>query len=347
MRYSIPFSRRAKIVAALILAALVCAVLIVFQTHPRHTEEMPLRIALAQQPSSALAIIALDAGFFRQAGLEVEFHSFPSGKRGLEEGLLAGKTDVATVSDLPAIIRLAEGAPVVIIATIQAVRSVNAIVARPDQDIESIADLKGRRVGVQPLSAVHFFAHQALLAGGVSPDEVQMVFYRIEDLPTALAAGDIDAVSIREPYISMIRQQTDDRAIIMEHPWVYPQFEFLVVQRDFSRTSPKALIRMLQALFMAEKLINEHPEESAAILANALDIPASQGAAIMNNTINRVSLNQSLLTLIKLQLAWLHENGQSIPDASPEILEFFDFSILQQIEPARIDIAGFGYMETE
>ena len=66
--------------------------------------------------NSAPLYVALNQGYFRQEGLEVDCRLLPSGKAALD-AVRRGEGDLATVADIPIMYAILEGAPLAIIST--------------------------------------------------------------------------------------------------------------------------------------------------------------------------------------------------------------------------------------
>jgi sulfonate transport system substrate-binding protein len=324
------------------------------------SEVLPLRIAIPHQPGSVLALVAAEAGFFEAAGLAPRYSVHPSGKRALQEALLPGKTDVAFTSDLPAVELLFRGEDILIIAAVQSVRSVNAIVGRRDRGIEEVADLRGRTVGVQPISAVHYFLDCTLAAHSVDQRTVDVRAMTIEELVPALVAGDLDAISIREPYLTEAMHRLGSRSLVMRAPWVYPQFELVVARRSFVEKHPLELTRLIRALLRTERFLREEPDRSAMMLADVLGLDVNESRVILRETINRVELPQSIVLHLEEQFRWLEEQtrggkdmaGKTATTETPitplmDILAVIHPDLLGAIQYERVDVAGFGYLGRE
>lgn len=73
------------------------------------------------------------------------------------------------------------------------------IVASAKSDIRSMTDLKGKRVAVQPASTVETLFRIRLKEVGLAPADVQTVRLLFQDMPGALARGDVDAFVGVEP----------------------------------------------------------------------------------------------------------------------------------------------------
>jgi NitT/TauT family transport system substrate-binding protein len=78
------------------------------------------------------------------------------------------------------------------------------ILAGSQTGITSVADLKGKKIGVQQLAASsHIVTQRALAAEGIGSTvdnmEVEFVVYGKDDLPIALKEGAVDAIAIGDP----------------------------------------------------------------------------------------------------------------------------------------------------
>ena len=171
------------------------------------------------------------------------------------------------------------------------------------------------------------------------------VYYPAEQLVSALAEGKVDALSMREPFVSQALAQLGKNGIAIEAPWVYPQFEVLVVRRGYAETHEEEIERVLRALLRAERFLNEQPQQAAAILARSMELPQDKVEQILAQTINRVSLTQALLSMAEIQQGWLNSQSHATPRANIDLLDFFYPAPLQAVDVLRIDVAGFSQQE--
>lgn len=108
----------------------------------------PLRLMLAWQPQAQFAgyYVALEQGFYREAGVELTILSADRGRSALT-ALRAGEVDLAVVWLAAAIRARAEGTPLVNVAQLLP-RSSVVLIARASSGVQRLSDLGGRRVGV-------------------------------------------------------------------------------------------------------------------------------------------------------------------------------------------------------
>jgi NitT/TauT family transport system substrate-binding protein len=290
------------------------------------------------QPSNALVMVALDQGYFADEGLKVSVKNYPSGTRALSDGMFSGKVDLVTASDVPVVLNSFERQDFSIIATIFKVENLNRIAARADRGVATPVDLKGKRIATQRGSAVHFFLHLFLLENGISEQDIDVSFMKAGELPEALARGDIDAFSMREPYIGQARALLGNNAVVFAAPGLYVQTDQVVIANDFMSERPDAATKILRALVKAEKLVAGNPEKSKAIVARFLDVSAAEIAAIWPELDPRVSLEQSLLLRLEDIGRWAMRRHLVNNSQMPNFLDLIHFDALQTVKPVVITV---------
>ncbi len=82
--------------------------------------------------------------------------------------------------------------------------------------INSLADLKGKRIGVESESLSEFVVARALEKAGLSLDDVKLVGISQLNIPTALLSGEIDATHTYPPYSTELMKHTDKVVKLMD-----------------------------------------------------------------------------------------------------------------------------------
>jgi NitT/TauT family transport system substrate-binding protein len=334
-----PATARRLGAAALIVAGMVLLALIagwgIRQRVARAPENIVL--ALALQAPSALVFVACERGYLAEEGLKAEVTEHVSGSRALA-ALLAGEADVTTAADVPVVFNSFTQREFRILAAIGASGNEQRLVARKDRGIAAPADLRGKRVGTQPASAVHFFLHCFLLHYGLDEQEVAVVFQKAESLPESLAEGTIDAFAMREPYVSEAVRRLGPRAAVFAAPGLYLRTELLVAARRLIETRPDAAIRLLRALLRAEEFAREQPRAAMAIAARRLKIGEAELAALWPDLDLRVGLDQSLLPILENEARWALRHRLVPGTEVPNYLPFIHLNALEQVKPEAVTI---------
>jgi len=139
-----------------------------------------------------------------KCGIRVEEKVFAKGLD-VMQAIIAGELDVGATASEAAISGRAGGAPIVVVAGFA--RGGARLVARPDLNIRSVPQLKGKRVGVtrgaiQEVLLMAELAKHGLSSAPSPGKDVQLVFLSYPDLNQALLAKQIDAMMQSEPQSS-------------------------------------------------------------------------------------------------------------------------------------------------
>ena len=174
---------------------LVCAAMALWSTHSAAAADLSSQKILVgySSPSGSQAVVwlAKDAGSFHRQGLDVELIFIPAGSK-MTQALLAGDIKIAQVGGVAPISARLRGAEVKIVAV-----SYNtlALSLMSQKEIRSLADLKGKRIGITRFGSNSDFALRYVLKkNGIA--EREMVILQFGDPPStfaALQAGTIQA----------------------------------------------------------------------------------------------------------------------------------------------------------
>ncbi|MEN8188712.1 MAG: NrtA/SsuA/CpmA family ABC transporter substrate-binding protein [Thermodesulfobacteriota bacterium] len=297
-----------------------------------------LRFGLALQPQSGLMIIALHNNYFKDEGLLLELHEYPSGKRALQEGLLTNAVDVITVSDAPLAFAAFDGVDAKAIATIFNAVNVNRIVGRRSAGIKTPADLHGKRIATQRASAVHYFLHLFLLDNNMTEKDYTPVFMKAEELPDAISSGSIDAFSMREPFVSRAMTMLAEDGVMFQAPGLYRQADVVLAGSQLLEQRPHVAERLLRALLRAETFVRQYPDKSIEITARRLGVDPQRLREIWPQVSLNVTLEQGFLRLLENQANWILRSGLRSTKELPNYLDSLHLQALEQVAPERVTV---------
>lgn len=321
------------------LAIVCCCFLLVYcdaSVPAGERDRQPVLLALPLQPSSGLGHIAMLKGFFSEVGLEVNSQSFASGKLALQYAAkqpekvdLLFCSGVALLAQREALLQ-----DYLIVASVFTTSDLNAIVVRSDSQVVSGADLEGRTIGTQRNSAIHYFANAVVERNGIS--DVTWRYYPAKQLASALASGDVDAISAREPFISQAMTQLDGQTNELRFPGVYVQNELLLMRRGLSET---VVTRVLKGLLKAEDFVARNADQSKALLAEKLGASPQFVDEFWQSSSFRVSLKQSLVPLLESQQLWLAMTSDD-PD-NETVMQLIEAAPLTTVAKDRVSIITY------
>ncbi len=155
----------------------------------------PLKIGYSDWPGWVAWEVAIQKGWFKEAGVDVQFEWFeyvPS-----MEAFAAGKLDAVCMTNGDALVTGATGAPSKTILINDFSNGNDMIVGQPG--IEKLQDLKGKKVGVEVGFVDHLLLLKGLQAVGMKESDVELVNVPTGETPKALASGDVAAIGAWQP----------------------------------------------------------------------------------------------------------------------------------------------------
>lgn len=155
----------------------------------------PLKVAYSDWPGWTAFAIAEQKGWFKDAGVDVELLWFEYGPS--MEAFSAGKVDAVMVTNGDSLVTGAGGAKNVVLLVTDYSNGNDMIVARPG--IAKLADLKGKKIGVEVGLVDHLLLLNGLKKAGLSENDVTIVPTPTNQAPQVLASGQVDAVAAWQP----------------------------------------------------------------------------------------------------------------------------------------------------
>jgi putative riboflavin transport system substrate-binding protein len=159
------------------------------------TPPMALTVGLGYIPSVQFAqfYLAQQAGYYRDAGLEVTFQNK------IDPDLVTlvgqGSVDIGLADGTSVIPAASQGIPVKYVATIYA-QNPNVVLAKASSGIKTAADLKGKRLGIPGKYGSSWIMLQALLRSvSLTPDDLEIILYPDFGQAAALQQGAVDAAT--------------------------------------------------------------------------------------------------------------------------------------------------------
>ena len=155
----------------------------------------PLVVGYSDWPGWVAWEVAIEKQWFAEAGLEVEFEWFDYAAS--MEAFAAGQLDAVTMTNGDTLVTGSTGAQAVMILVGDYSNGNDMVVAAPG--IQSVVDLKGKRVGVEVGFVGHLLLLDALESVGLTESDVELVNIPTNEAPQVLASGDVDAIVAWQP----------------------------------------------------------------------------------------------------------------------------------------------------
>ncbi|MGA2486560.1 MAG: aliphatic sulfonate ABC transporter substrate-binding protein [Roseiarcus sp.] len=213
---------------------------------------------------------------FEPQGVTVKWVEFAFGPP-LLEAVNAGAVDYGYTGDAPPIFAQAARAAIVYVAVIPARGYGQAIVVPADSPAQTLADLKGKKIGVAKGSSAHNLLVSALESANIPWADIEPVYLAPADAASAFSRGAIDAWSIWDPFYAIAELRQKARPLPID-PKATTQNSFFLANRDFLAKHADVVAAVNEEIAKATAWAGDHRDETAALWAEAsgVDIAAQK-----------------------------------------------------------------------
>ena len=263
------------------LAAALAAVTVAAgcSSHAGNTASKDIRLDYAYY--NPLSLVVRDQHLLENHGYNVAW-VLSAGSNKANEGLRAKGLDLGSTAGSAALVARANGTPIKIV-DVYSKPEWTAVVVGKNSAINTVADLKGKKIAVTKGTDPYFFLLQSLATAGLSPADVEIINLQHADGKTALERGDVDAWSGLDPFMAQTVQQQGSR-LVYRNP-EFNSFGVLNVREDFSNSHPEAVQAVVNSYEEARRWAKAHPDELAALLASQAKVTPSVAREELRRTV--------------------------------------------------------------
>jgi aliphatic sulfonates family ABC transporter substrate-binding protein len=213
---------------------------------------------------------------FEARGAAVKWVEFAFGPP-LLEAVNAGAVDYGYTGDAPPIFAQAARAHINYVAVIPARGYGQAIVVPGDSSAKTLADLKGKKIGVAKGSSAHNLLVSALESQNIAWSDINPVYLAPADAAAAFSRGAIDAWSIWDPFYAIAELRQKARPLPID-PKATIQNSYFLANSDFLAKHADVVGAINEEIAKATEWAKDHRDEVAALSAEAsgVDIEAQK-----------------------------------------------------------------------
>ena len=215
-------------------------------------------------------------------GVSVTWTEFNAGPVQLE-ALNVGSIDFGDVGEAPPIFAQAAGAPLVYAGATVPRPKLEAIIVPKGSPIQTVADLKGKRVAYNKGSNVQYFLVKLLQKNGLQYSDVQSIFLPPADARAAFEKGAIDAWIIWDPFLAAA-QKTLDARLLVDASGVVNNRAYYFTSRDFATKNPDVLKIAIEEINAIDTWASKNKQAAAAELSAVLGLDKSITELYLNRS---------------------------------------------------------------
>lgn len=248
------------------------------------------KVVVAYQTDALPSSVAIANGEFAKAtGYEIDFRKFNSGAD-IFAAIASGDVQIGYVGSSPYAAATSRGLDVkaFYLASISGIDE--ALVVRNGSGINSLADLKGKKLAAAPVSTDHYQLLALLKKQGLSEKDVQVFAIPQPEIVAGFNRGDLDGGFVWDPALTELKK--NGKVLVTSKQVAEqgaPTFSAWVATGQFAKENPEFLknfsgvIEKYTGSFRSDKAAWGPESDNAKQLARLLGgTPADQAAALGN-----------------------------------------------------------------
>ena len=251
----------------LVVSAALIALLLAGSNHCVTAESKKVRIGYIGLTCEAPIFTAYEKGFFKEEGLEPEL--VKCAWANYKDNLALGSYDITHHLVMYFLKPIEQGLDVRFLAGIH--RGCLRVQAGVKTNIQTIEDLKGKRIGVPGMGTPPFvFANRVFGTRGINPaKDITWKVFPAGELGLAIDKGEVDAVCNAEPIGSLLIAEGKVRNIadqMMDAPYKDEYCCEVIANGKWVDANPDTAARATRALLKGAKWVETNPK-AAAVMA--------------------------------------------------------------------------------
>lgn len=274
--------------------------------------EPPLRVGLLLWPPYELTVLAQEKGWYPEGSVRLLEYQSPIQ---LSRAFRSGQVDVALITSHIALSLAQDGIDYRIIYVVDHSRGGDALVARPD--IESLEELAGKSVAVEPSPLGMYVLGRVLSQAGLARESITTVPMDIPAQRAAYVDGRVDAVLTYEPVRTHLleagaHELFNSREIPREI------IDVVIARASVTEDEANRLRMLLAGLDRALRHLRDAPDDALPLMASRMAIEpaefrlALEGAYLLDMAENREWMTgdpSPLVEALRKQMRHMEEMG--------------------------------------
>jgi taurine transport system substrate-binding protein len=190
----------------------------------------------------------------KATGYKINWKQFGGGGEVIK-AMASGAVQVGEVGSAGVAAAVSRGEPYELFWILDDIGDAEALVAKNGSGINSVADLKGKKIAVPFNSTTHFHTMVALEQAKVSPADVQILNMRPPEIRAAWQRGDIQATFIWDPVLAEVKK---DGKVIISSGKISAEtgkatFDGYIVNKDWAKANRDFMVKFVKVLAAADE----------------------------------------------------------------------------------------------
>ncbi|MFT3899098.1 MAG: ABC transporter substrate-binding protein [Gordonia sp. (in: high G+C Gram-positive bacteria)] len=211
---------------------------------------------------------------------KVEWQDYDTGAP-ITTGMVAGKIDIGSMGDYPLLINgsransnPATATSILSVTGSSPKGSLNSVIAKPDSTVNSLRDLRGKKVSASVGSAGHGTLLAGLNQAGIPASAVNVSNQQPQVGASALESGSVDALAQFVAWPGLLVFQKKAKLVYDGGRLGYPTLHGVIARNQYVAKHPDVIKAFLQAQLDATKALAGDPLAAARLVSKESGLPA-------------------------------------------------------------------------
>jgi NitT/TauT family transport system substrate-binding protein len=288
--------------------------------------------------TNSLLYVANDQQYFGANGLNLTFRNYASGLADAK-AVLNGEVDIGVATEFIVAELALENASLYVLGT-NCKFSSFFLVARADEGINNVSDLRGKTIGVAFGTIAQFYLGRFLELNNLDINDVTLVNVPLGATQKPLENRTVNAVITLQPYVNQIQVSLGNKVIVWQAQSEQIGYNDLVCTQNWAKQHPDLIVRFLKSLTQAENYIILHQNQSIAIVTKTLNYTNAYLPTVWSNYQFTVSLDQSQIIAMQDESIWVIQNNLTNATTVPNFINYLYTNGLESVKPNAVNIIG-------
>jgi sulfonate transport system substrate-binding protein len=260
--------------------------------------------------------VAIENGFFDEflnpLGYKAVNEAFVGMAPAIHEALVGKSLDYVLYAGMSADLSKANGVDHTLISITMWVGSLWKLAVSTSSNINTIADLKGKKIAYTRGTSSHIYLLKVLNDGGIQFSDIIPLNTTIPDGMVALATGSVDAAVVLSGHEKQLEKEGKVKVIHVQFnadKSVFYEPSVFIARTDFHKKNPDVTVAIQKALLKSKDWMKEDPIRYYNLLSRKSMLP-------MEVVLETASLNIDALVTLNLDEVYI--------DSLKEILQFLN-----------------------
>jgi len=294
------------IICLFIVAFIVYITIIIKQPNQISEKITPIKIgSFSKAIDYAPYLVAKNKGWFEELAKKynttveyTEFQSLPP----INEALATDNIDIIFEAEPPAIVGRSAGIGVKIISA--GVDLTQEIIVNSESNINTVSDLKGKKIAVLAGTGSHYGIGKVLTEKGLSLSDVEIIDMIPPDAKAAFESRQVDAWAVWPPFPQQEELAGKGRGLNGSEIFIQ---SIVAAREKFIKENPKLTQDLLIVINRSQEWIVNNEENSKQIVAAELDLPIEVVELAWSKHNFQPKFNENAITDIQAKADFMYD----------------------------------------